>query len=300
MTLDTRRESLQARQKVVDIRGMYVRPAFRAITASDIAVIVEGGLAIVGDHVQQFAADEYTVRVGDTLAASSEGYSALVAYYNPEVDGVFVIVVDGTEALTSAGAAEVTDAEIEAALPNEDYEYTVLAMVKSRTSAGSVVTVGIDHRARSLNVPTGSESADAYHQDHLANGGVYKPHSTVSFSIDAADIANGDLLTAYPLPLIDGRIRAWRAVTEKAITTAAKTTIPNLEINTTNVTGSDSVTYAGIRTLGAVVELGAPTALNTFKPGDTVSIECASTTAFTEGRVRFEIDIDELVLGQAS
>lgn len=292
-TLDTRLETFQAPQKVMRVEGCKVRRPYAALSASALAVLLEPGIVVVNSKVRQVASQSLTLNGGSTLAASKDLYSAIVAEYIPEVDGINISVVNGTVAATGAATAP-TDAEIEAALIDDAHPYTLLAMVKSSTDGSSVVTHEIDHRVRSFGVPTtGKNAARAADYDQESDAAVYKPWGKDSLIIDAADIANGDLLTNKPLPLIYGRIARYRIICEKAITTAAKTTDLNLEIGTTNCTGT--TTYAGTKALGTVTEGTALSANNTFAPGANWSIEAANTTAFVEGRLRIEIDIEELI-----
>ena len=301
MQLDNRIETLQAPARVTRAEGCRVLPRNAANSAADIAVNVSPGVIVIDSHPQQFTGRAaLAVNSGNTLSASSEVYSAIVAYWNPLVSTVFLLVVDGDEALTSAGADAPTDADIEAALPDDSYPYTVLGVVKHARSAGSVITLEeIDHVARSYGVKVADKDAvlAAAHELDVVDGdrALYRPWGILRFVVDAANIADGDLLTDHPLPLIYGRIPRWRAVCEKAITTAAKTTTPHLEIGSTLVTGTDGTAYAATKALGVCTTLGAPSAANTFVPGDVFSIVAASTTAFLEGRVAFEIEIDELI-----
>ncbi len=112
--------------------------------------------------------------------------------------------------------------------------------------------------------------------------------------MDAANIAAGDVLTELPLPQIYGAIGRVRAVVSDPITTGAKAATLGLEIGEAAVAGG-AVALAGAYALGAVVAGSAITAAHTFEPGDTVSIVASAVTAFTEGRVRIEIEIYELI-----
>lgn len=104
----------------------------------------------------------------------------------------------------------------------------------------------------------------------------------LQFEVDAADIADGDVITAFPMNHA-GEILAVRAVCTKAVTTAAKASDLNIEIGTTDLTGG-VVALAGTYALGAVEEGTAITAGGAFAATDTISIEASSTTAFIEGR----------------
>ena len=118
-----------------------------------------------------------------------------------------------------------------------------------------------------------------------------KSYTTYHFSVDAADIADGDLITTM-IPGFAGQIVKIAATTEKAVTTAAKGTTLNLEIGTTNLTGG-VVTLAGTSALGEYTAGTAITAANVIVPASTVSLEASSTTTYIEGR--FGIDVTFLV-----
>ncbi len=88
------------------------------------------------------------------------------------------------------------------------------------------------------------------------------------------------------VPGFRGRIEAWSFVTTVAFTGSGATRTPNLEINSTNVTGSDGVALALAdgSVVGEVKALGTITALNDFDADDTISIEwAASGTTFDAG-----------------
>lgn len=93
----------------------------------------------------------------------------------------------------------------------------------------------------------------------------------------------GDVVTNLTVGF-HGRIKAVRFVVTVPVTTAAKAASLNVEIGTTNVTGGVvALTSANCTPLGAVVDGSAVTAANVVKPGDTLSVEAATVTAFAEG-----------------
>lgn len=293
MILDTRTENLHTAPPVFRISGMRLLPIIIALASNALAVAIEPGVAVVADKVQEFAGDgSVTCNAGATLTDASEIVCAVVACYNPLADLVSVIVVDGAEALTSVGAVAPTDAEIEDALPGAECSYTLLGTVKFARS-GSAISQTIDHTGRSYGVPSDGKLT-ASTEDPVDGSTLYEHGQTLAFSVDAADIANGDVLTDHPVPAFFGKIAAWRVVVEKAISTGAKTATLNLEIGTTNVTGATLV-YAGAKALGVVTAGGTPSAANTFAPGDTFSIEAGTVTSFVEGRVRIEVDFHRRV-----
>jgi hypothetical protein len=291
MQLDTRREALNAGESNGQVRilGLRLFIAAIALTASAMSIGVGPGEVVLDDKVGE-SAGRSSLACAGTLAASSEQWFAVVAYYNPDTDAMHVVTVAGTAALITAGAAKVTDAQIEAALPSSDMPYTVKGQVKFVTTAGSACSVSkIDNTAASYGVDPDSKAITGNEQ---TGGQCYRPWGKISVDIDAADLANADVLAAYPLPLIAGRIARWRIVATKAITTAAKTCTLTPKINTTAITGA-ATAYAGAKALGVVTALTDPTGANTFRPGDTLTITGSATTAFVEGRVKIEFDIEE-------
>jgi len=103
------------------------------------------------------------------------------------------------------------------------------------------------------------------------------------FPIDLASVTAADVVTEFR-PGVDGVIENFSFVVDKAVTTAAKAATLNLEIGTTNVTGGTiALTSAAATPKGKVIECAAITGANTITRADTLSIEAASVTAFSEG-----------------
>jgi hypothetical protein len=110
-----------------------------------------------------------------------------------------------------------------------------------------------------------------------------EPMQVISIPITLANVADGDVLTAYT-PGFKGSIISVDFAVTTAVTTAAKASTLNIEIGTTNVTGGAvAITSAGATPLGAIIAGTAVTAANAFGATDTISIEAASTTTFVEG-----------------
>jgi hypothetical protein len=105
----------------------------------------------------------------------------------------------------------------------------------------------------------------------------------IPLPITLANVADGDVLTNYPLTF-NGTVTAIDFAVTTAVTTGSKATTLNLEIGTTNLTGGTvALTSANCTPLGKVVSSAAITGANTFVSGDTLSVEASSTTAFAEG-----------------
>lgn len=99
---------------------------------------------------------------------------------------------------------------------------------------------------------------------------------------DWVSAGDGDLVTSKPL-YYPGKILAFYAVIDIALTGSGGTITLNLEINTTNVgpTTPTSIVLstADTPTKGTVVASAAITANNTFVAGDTLSVEISSASA---------------------
>lgn len=295
--LDTRGDNLSLHERAMRAEGCGLRPSRTTLGASALCIDVMPGVLIIDDHPVIYPGIEaLDCNPGATLSALSEQWVAVVAYWNDATSAAYVIAVEGAEALSTAGASQPTEAMITAELPDADMPYVVLGVVKFKLTASALYVDKIDRLSRSFGVFTSSKIEAASDQTmHRADGtgAVYRLHSRVRITRDAADIADGDLLTDYPLDFY-GKIGGGRVICEKAITTGAKTTTLNAEIDTTNVTGWGGA-YAGARATGVVTALSPATAAHTFRPGQTLSIEAASTTSFVEGQVSIEVDLYELV-----
>ena len=295
--LDSGTEVLSPRLPLIMLLGLMLIPAEATLAANDLAVALTPGTAILDDHAQQLAGrGDVAIYSGSTLAASSEVISDVVIYYNDDVSGAFVIVVDGAAALTSAGAVAPTDAAIAAALPDSGFTWARAGRVKFKRDSGSAITWEIDHTVRPLGVDPDAKAAVStrfQEVDAVADAELYEFSHTEAVDVDASTIAAADVLTNKPVPPFHGKIGAIRAIVTKAITTGAKAADLNAEIGTTNLTGG-VVALAGAYALGTVVAGTAITAGNTFKPGATWSLEGANVTPFVEGRVRVEADFYRL------
>jgi hypothetical protein len=106
----------------------------------------------------------------------------------------------------------------------------------------------------------------------------------LSFPVTLATIGGAvDVVTNWS-PGFAGRVVAVAFVVTTPVTTAGKAATLNLEINTTNLTGGLlALTSANATPLGKVIAGTAITAGNQFEADDTISVEAASVTAFTEG-----------------
>ena len=107
--------------------------------------------------------------------------------------------------------------------------------------------------------------------------------TTVAIPITLANVADGDILTAYT-PGYKFKVLSVDFAVGVPVTTADKLSTLNVEIGTTNLTGGAvALTSANCTPLGAVVAGSAVTGANTGGASDTISVEASSTTAFAEG-----------------
>lgn len=105
---------------------------------------------------------------------------------------------------------------------------------------------------------------------------------------------NVDVVTAYT-PTYAFKILGTCFAVTKVVTTAAKAATLNLEIESTNLTGGVvALTSTNCTPLGAIVPGTAVTAANTGTAGQTISLEAASVTAFSEGDGTFIIRIQNM------
>lgn len=117
-------------------------------------------------------------------------------------------------------------------------------------------------------------------------------YGAFSWSILLATLADGDIVTTFT-PGFAGYVTHLEAHVTKAATTAAKLSSLNVEVGTTNVTGTLALTSANMTPLGAVVSQ-ALTGTSFFSATDTLSIEAASTTAFIEGSIEIVLRYKQL------
>ncbi len=292
MDLDNGLDTLDAGQARGDrgLSGCFVSKPHSAIGASTLYILLLAGTAQMDHHVDVIPATQ--LQATGTLTDLSEIWSTAVVYYLPRTNRWYTTVVSGSEVLTASGSpAKATDAEIEAALP-EGAQYLRAGSVRFKRVSSAVTIEEIDHHGRAFGVdPAEKDPATKY---AAGAPGVYRPWGSLVFSMPAAALADGDVITDRPLPNIDGKVVAGRIICTQPITTAAKTCTLTVEINATAIDSMTDV-YAGTKAQGAIDAMAAPTDNNTFAPGDNITIVGASTTPFVEGHIQIEIDIEERI-----
>ncbi len=116
--------------------------------------------------------------------------------------------------------------------------------------------------------------------------------STILRLFNATSIANGDLLTDY-VPGYRFKILKFDARCATPVTTNAKASNLNLEIDSTNVTGG-VIALSGTYAQGAAQAGTAVTANSIGTSSQALSIEAAATTAFVEGAFWLIISIQNM------
>lgn len=168
-----------------------------------------------------------------------------------------------------------------------------LAGYPANTHAGATINAGAgvspagEKPALAASLPTAfTDNSGGTQSNTIAAGvGVYE----LTFPIDAATIANGDLLTNY-VPGHAFKILKVDAICNKAVTTGAKAATINMEINTTNLTGG-VVSLSGTYSLGGQINGSVVSANNTGTASDSFSIEASGVTTFVEGSFVFVVSI---------
>lgn len=113
--------------------------------------------------------------------------------------------------------------------------------------------------------------------------GLSQASTVLSIPIDFTQIADGDLVTDY-IPGFAGTVEKISMIVTDPVTTAAKLSTLNVDIEATPLTGGSlALTSANMTPLGAVVDASAITAANAFTAAEKLSVIAASTTTFIEG-----------------
>jgi len=122
-----------------------------------------------------------------------------------------------------------------------------------------------------------------------SNAGNSVSYGIIAIPISNALIADGDLVTDY-IPGFPGTITKFSYVVTDPVTTGAKASTINLDIEATPTTGGViTLASATMTPLGAVIDGTAITAANVFAAGEKLSIVASSTTTFIEGSGLFLI-----------
>lgn len=118
--------------------------------------------------------------------------------------------------------------------------------------------------------------------------------NTVTFPIENASIANGDIVVAY-VPGYRFKLLKATYVTNKVVTTAAKLSTITPKISGVAVTGGViSLTSATMTPVGTLVAGTAVSATNVGSALDSITLTASATTAFVEGNGSIVLEIQNM------
>lgn len=231
----------------------------------------------------------YTTTTSDITLPAAAGPVVLatsVAVASWMAIGQIVFISDGTNTahfsvLTVPSSTSVTLNWLD--YPGDAAGTTVIASGAKISPSGTLPVLAAPLPTALTDNSTGTASNTI-----AAGAGV----TTLAFFIDAATIANGDLLTEY-VPGYAFKILKFDARCAAPVTTGAKAATLNLEIQSTNLTGG-AISLAGTYAIGAAQAGSAVTAANTGSATDSFSIEASAVTAFTEGSFWLLISIQNM------
>lgn len=193
-----------------------------------------------------------------------------------------IVFVEGAGAFEVAAVTDSTHAN----LTYLDYSININSGLTITAGAG-ITPSGNQITVSGITALTDNTTGIA--SDTLAAGAGVQ---TLAFYIDAATIANGDLLTNY-VPGYKFKILKFDARCAKPVTTGAKASNINLEIGTTDLTGG-VIALAGTYILGAAQAGSVVSGANEGNQTDSISIEASATTAFTEGAFWLILEIQNM------
>jgi len=146
---------------------------------------------------------------------------------------------------------------------------------------------------QSFKVPVNASDGTASDTNSFVGPCVRFP---IAFTVALANIADGDLVTDYPIGTLcggSGKVVGFTATPTTVASTGGKASTLNLEIGSTNVTGGVlALTTTTMGTIGVVQSATAITAANTFTATSTLSIEASSTTTFSQGIAVFHVWVE--------
>lgn len=236
---------------------------------------------------------------GTDGAAGVSAYTATSAdFVVPAISGTVAVnflntswMVEGQQIfIKGAGAFGVTTINSSTNVLLTYLDYTGNTHATDNIASGAGVTPTGTQAPLAGALPTAfTDNSGGTPSNTIAAGvGIYQ----VAFFINAADIANGDLLTNY-VPGHNFKILKVDARCAKPVTTGAKSSSINMEIGTTNLTGG-VIALNGTYAQGAAQDGTAVTANNVGSETDSFSIEASATTAFIEGAFWIIVSIQNM------
>jgi hypothetical protein len=278
----------------VEVRPFTVESTFRVVAASSITVgqlvtATSAGKvqpANAGDTIIGRAEESVTVAADTPLVLVRGPVSGNYTTTNNWWEGTSVTLTDTASAFTFIlGTTNGTKIGGAAAQKLGFYNTTPVVQPSSANqtavtdnSGGSVADAVA--AAVTANAATTDNSTGAAGNTVAAGAGC----STIVFPIALAGVTNGDVLTTYT-PGYKFKILTVDFAVTTVVSTPAKATTLNIEIDTTNLSGGVvALTSANCTPLGAVIAGTAVTGNNTGSASATLSIEASATTQFAEGQ----------------
>ncbi len=210
----------------------------------------------------------------------------------------YAVKIDSSSKMALAGAGENAIGILQNK-PNINQAASVETLGVTKAKYGNTVTAGQNLMVKSdgtLIPHTGTNAVigiaiDGGSVDEIrtvilvtrTGAGLSATYSIVTIPIILANLADGDIVTEY-IPGFAGTIQKASFLVTDPVTTAAKLSTLNLEIESTDLTGGViALTSANCTPLGVVIDGTAITADNVFADTEKISVEASSTTTFIEG-----------------
>lgn len=157
-------------------------------------------------------------------------------------------------------------------------------------ASGQLVTAHGSDRVIALAIESGSSSD--IHAVKLVVGAPFADHAPMylEFVIDLASITGNNEVVADFTPGFAGRISAEDFIVDVPVTTGGKLATLTCAISETAPTGAGVALTSALATpMGAKIQGGTITALNTFGATDTISVDASGVTAFSEGKGTYRL-----------
>ena len=223
----------------------------------------------------------------------------LVAAANLSTKQFYAVKVDSAGKIAIAGAGENAIGILQNK-PTSGLVASVETLGVSKAKYGDTVTAGQNLMVKSDGTLIPHTGTNAVIAVALVSGvaddigtvilitrtgaGLSTTYSVMAIPIDLTLLADGDIVTDY-IPGFAGTIQKASFIVTEAVTTGAKLSTLNLEIESTNVTGGVlALTSANCTPLGKVIDATAISADNVFADTEKISVEATSTTTFIEGK----------------
>lgn len=220
-----------------------------------------------------------------TMPATSNVFAFFIVNRSTTASHVITI-------LDSAAATVGTIGAEQSAWVMSDGTTVTISRAMADTSVSSAYTQTYSTANRTVANPTAAALTDSTTGSAGATLAAGAGCSTLVFYVDAADLANGDVLTTY-VPGYKFKILKFDARCAKPVTTGAKAATLNMEIQTTDLTGG-VIALSGTYAQGAAQAGSAVTAANTGSATDSFSIEASAVTTFVEGAFWLVVQIQNM------